>query len=139
MSCHASTLPVSAAKPPDRVMNPELDDSDLTDLTQTQYQYHSDASREFYSEPPPRSSMCGKLLEATYISLKQKPSGLNHLTLPKIHCCFAFLDRFFSAFCTGYWKIKPCLTFCDTGSSCQDVFLVPVRVFFLMLLVCERF
>lgn len=36
----------------------------------------------------PGSSMCGKLLRATYISLKQKPSGLDHLTLPKIHTRF---------------------------------------------------
>lgn len=35
VSCHVSVLPVSAVKPPDTVMNPEEDDSYLTDLTYT--------------------------------------------------------------------------------------------------------
>lgn len=90
----------------------------------------------------PQSSMCSKLLGATYISLKQKPSGLDHLTLPKIHCHFASLDRFFSAVCTGHWKIEPCLTSCDTWSWCQviskkiDVFSDLASVF-LTLVVCQ--
>lgn len=122
VSCHVSVLPVSAVKPPDRVINPELDDSYLTDLTETHTHKRIVAIHlGSFTLNPPQSSICGKLLGATYISVKQKPSGLDHLTLPKIHCHFALLDRFFSAFCTGHRKIKPYLTSCDTGSWCQVI------------------
>lgn len=75
-------------------MNPEEDDSYLTHLTHTHTHIHEGRGGDIritlmhlgsFTLSLPQSSMCGKLLRATYISLKQKPGGLDHLTLPKIH------------------------------------------------------